>query len=82
MNNRSSYSLPTSGRLKNISTANGILITLSEVDGNTIFQVSGLPNQLLYSELISTEDVFLRQIDEHLFLAINGHLVRIDLLEG
>jgi len=82
MNNRSSYSLLTSGRLKNFSTANEILITLSEVGGTTIFQISGLPNQLLYSELISTEDVFLRQIDEHLFLAINGHLVRIDVLEG
>jgi len=82
MNNRSSYSLPTSGRLKNISAANEILITLSEVGGSTIFQVSGLPNQQLYSELISTEDVFLRQIDEHLFLAIDGHLVRIDVLEG
>lgn len=82
MNKRSSYSLPTNGRLKHFSTANEILVTLSGVGGSTIFQVSGLPNQLLYSELLSTEDVFLRQIDEHLFLAINGHLVRIDVLEG
>jgi hypothetical protein len=82
MNNRRSYSLPTSGRLKYFSTADEIMITLSEIRGSTIFQVSGFPNQLLYSELISTEDVFLRQIDEHLFLAINGHLVRIDVLEG
>lgn len=82
MKNNRLYSLPLSGRLKDFSTLDEILITLSATGGGTIFQVSGLPNQLIYSELITTEDVFLRQINEHLFLAINGHLMRIDILEG